>query len=133
MEIFVCCFSRTWNLCHGEKNETVYICNGIWTIALVKHLTNCLIKINFFFFLILHIALEWFICVWIIFLLKLGKNIQRFLEEIKIILVDLLDFIFIKHLDTTLKWLLVISGEKVIDSYESNCISLTFFYFIKLW
>ena len=35
-------------ICHGEKSETVYICNGIWTIVLVKHLTICLIKIIFF-------------------------------------------------------------------------------------
>jgi len=42
-------------------------------------------------------------------------------------------FVFRKYLNTTLKWSHVISGEKVMDSYESNCISLTFDYFIKLW
>ena len=51
------------------------------------------------------------------------------MEEIKIILADFfiflfffMDFVFIKHLDTTLKWSLVISGDKVTDSYESNYI-----------
>jgi len=39
-----------------KKNGTVYICNGIWTVVLVKHLTICLIKI--IFILILHIDLE---------------------------------------------------------------------------
>ena len=44
-----------------------------------------------------------------------------------------MDFVFIKHLDTTLKWPVVISGDKVMDSYKSNCTSFTFDYFIKLW
>ena len=70
----------------------------------------------------------------------LGVNwsIQRFLEEIKIILADffffLVDFVFRKHLDTTLKWSTMISGEnKMMNSYESNCTSLIVDYFIKLW
>ena len=65
------------------------------------------------------------------------------MEENKIILDDFfffcvcvcvcVDFVFIKHLDTTLKWSVVISGDKVMDSYESNCTSFTFDHFIKLW
>ena len=59
------------------------------------------------------------------------------MEEIKIILAVFffflyMDFFFIKHIDTTLKWSVVISGDKVTDSYESNCTSFTFDYFIKL-
>ena len=61
------------------------------------------------------------------------------MEETKIILADFfffffwVDFVLIKHLDTTLKWPVVISGDKVMDSYKSNCTSFTFDYFIKLW
>ena len=55
------------------------------------------------------------------------------MEETKIILAEFffffgVDFVLIKHLDTTLKWSVVISGDKVIDSYESNCTSFTFDY-----
>ena len=53
------------------------------------------------------------------------------MEETKIILAGfffffLVDFVFRKHLNTTLKLSLVISREKVMDSYESNRISHTF-------
>ena len=54
--------------------------------------------------------------------LEVNWSIQRFMEEIKIILADIyiyiyiyiyfLDFVFRKHLDTTLKWSTMISGEK---------------------
>ena len=72
--------------------------------------------------------------------LEVNWSIQRFMEEIKIILADffffffLVDFVFRKHLDTNLKWSTMISGEnKMMNSYESNCTSLIVDYFIKLW
>jgi len=56
------------------------------------------------------------------------------MEETKIILADFYCvFVLKKYLSTTLKWSHVISGEKMMDSYESNCTSFTFDYFIKLW
>ena len=52
------------------------------------------------------------------------------MEETKIILAGffffLVDFVFRKHLNTTLKLSLAISREKVMDLYESNYTSLTF-------
>ena len=47
------------------------------------------------------------------------------MEETKILLADFF-FFFRKHLNTTLKLSLVISREKVMNSYESNYTSLTF-------
>ena len=70
-------------------------------------------------------------------MLEVNWSIQRFMEETKIILevfFFLVDFVFRKHLDTTLKWSTMISGEnKMMNSYESNCTSLIVDYFIKLW
>ena len=69
--------------------------------------------------------------------LEVNWSSQRFMEETKIILevfFFLVDFVFRKHLDTTLKWSTMISGEnKMMNSYESNCTSLIVDYFIKLW
>ena len=70
--------------------------------------------------------------------LEVNWSIQRFMEETKIILADFffffVDFFFFrKHLDTTLKWSTMISREKMMNSYESNCTSLIVDYFIKLW
>ena len=68
--------------------------------------------------------------------LEVNWSIQRFMEETKIILADfffLVDFVFRKLLDTTLKWSTMIRGEKMMNSYESNCTSLIVDYFIKLW
>ena len=54
-------------------------------------------------------------------MLEVNWSIQRFMEETKIILVDFfflfiyfffVDFVFRKHLDTTLKWSTMICGEK---------------------
>ena len=53
--------------------------------------------------------------------LEVNWSIQRFMEETKIILDEFfyfiinfffVDFVFRKHLDTTLKWSTMISGEK---------------------
>ena len=50
-------------------------------------------------------------------MLEVNWSIQRFMEETKIILADFFFFFFVdlffrKHLDTTLKWSTMISGEK---------------------
>ena len=50
-------------------------------------------------------------------MLEVNWSIQRFMEETKIIIADfffffLVNFVFRKHLDTTLKWSTMISGEK---------------------
>ena len=51
-------------------------------------------------------------------MLEVNWSIQRFMEETKIILADFffffffVDLFFRKHLDTTLKWSTMISGEK---------------------
>ena len=69
--------------------------------------------------------------------LEVNWSIQRFMEETKIILADFfffgVDFVFRKLLDTTLKWSTMIRGEKMMNSYASNCTSLIVNYFIKLW
>ena len=68
--------------------------------------------------------------------LEVNWSSQRFMEETKIILevfFFLVDFVFRKHLDTTLKWSTMISEEKkMMNSFESNCTSLIVDYFIKL-
>lgn len=68
-------------------------------------------------------------------------SIQGFMEEIKISLAKFLFFLgycFEKlcvHNDfciTIFKWSIVIGGEKVVDSYESDCPSFIVSHFIKL-
>lgn len=69
-------------------------------------------------------------------------SIQGFMEEIKISLAEFFFFFLgycFKKLRvhnnfcvTIFKWSIVIGGEKVVDSYENDCLSFTVDHFIKL-